>query len=131
MFAHYTQGSNELPKAAAFYDAVLAPIGVKRRDEINNEFICYVSDDSSAAKFFLVAPINNKRATAGNGSMIAFHAANRAQVDESYQNGLSLGGTDEGAPGNRPQYADGYYGAYLRDPDGNKIHIVYRGDLER
>ena len=62
--------------------------------------------------------------------MIAFRATNREQVDQCYQNGISNGGTDEGPPGNRPQYADGYYGAYLRDPDGNKLHIVYRGDLE-
>jgi len=44
---------------------------------------------------------------------------------------MQSGGTDEGAPGNRPEYSEGYYGAYLRDPDGNKVHIVYRGDLQK
>ena len=129
MFAHYTQGSNNLSIAAQFYDLVLAPLGIQRRDDINDEVICYVSSDKHAPRFFLVAPFNNDKATVGNGTMIAFHAANRNQVDESYQNGINSGGTDEGAPGNRLQYADGYYGAYLRDPDGNKIHIVHRGDL--
>lgn len=130
MFAHYTQGSNNLSKAAAFYDAVLAPLGIQRRDKINDEVIAYVGQNTCAQRFFLVAPYDEKYATVGNGSMIAFSAANRNQVDESYKNGISNGGTDEGAPGNRIQYADGYYGAYLRDPDGNKVHIVYRGDLE-
>lgn len=131
MFAHFTQGSNNLPAAARFYDALLAPLGISRRDNvINEEIMCYVSDDTALPKFFVVAPYNNKPASVGNGSMIAFVAANQQKVDKSYSDGIANGGTDEGAPGNRPQYTDGYYGAYLRDPDGNKVHVVYRGDLE-
>jgi len=61
--------------------------------------------------------------------MVAFMAPSPAAVDAAYAAGLATLGTNEGAPGLRPQYGDGYYGAYLRDPDGNKIHIVYRGDM--
>lgn len=129
MFAHFTTGSNDLLKASEFYDALLAPLGVKRRGKISQEVICYLSNADKTARFFIVAPFDGQLATVGNGSMIAFSASSQEQVDQCYQNGITHGGTDEGAPGNRLQYADGYYGAYLRDPDGNKVHIVYRGDL--
>ena len=75
-------------------------------------------------------PFDDKPASVGNGSMVAFNATNRSEVDRSYQAGMANGGTDEGPPGERPDYAKGYYGAYLRDPDGNKIHIVFRGDKQ-
>ena len=68
-------------------------------------------------------------ASAGNGSMVAFLAPSQDAVHTAYTDGLAHGGRDEGAPGPRPQYGKGYYGAYLRDPDGNKIHIVHRADL--
>jgi len=61
--------------------------------------------------------------------MIAFLAPTEDAVTLAHSAGISTGGTDEGAPGPRPHYGMGYYGAYLRDPDGNKVHIVYRGDL--
>ncbi len=132
MFAHFTQGSNNLQRSVGFYDALLAPIGITRQDTvINDEVVCYISTEADLPRFFVVAPFDNKKATVGNGSMIAFNAKSQEQVDQSYSGGINNGGTDEGAPGNRPQYTDGYYGAYLRDPDGNKIHIVYRGDLQQ
>ena len=56
------------------------------------------------------------------------HASSSSAVELAHGDALRQGGTDEGAPGPRPQYGDGYFGAYLRDPDGNKIHIVYRTD---
>ena len=61
--------------------------------------------------------------------MLAFAAASPAAVDAAHAAGLAAHGTDEGAPGERPYYGPGYYGAYLRDPDGNKLHVVHRGDL--
>lgn len=62
--------------------------------------------------------------------MVAFLALSPEAVNSSYAAGLSTGGADEGAPGPRPHYGFGYYGAYLRDPDGNKVHVVHRGDLQ-
>src|SRR2546427_10912137 len=50
-------------------------------------------------------------------------------VDAAHAAGLARGGSDEGPPGPRPHYGDGYYGAYLRDPDGNKVHVVHRADV--
>jgi predicted lactoylglutathione lyase len=74
-------------------------------------------------------PYNREPATAGNGSMTAFQAGSTVAVDAAYAAGIAAGGTDEGAPGPRSRYGLGYYGAYLRDLDGNKIHLVHRGDL--
>ena len=58
--------------------------------------------------------------------MVAFAAPSRAAVNEAYAAAVAAGGTDEGAPGPRPQFAADYYGAYVRDPDGNKLHFVTR-----
>jgi hypothetical protein len=63
--------------------------------------------------------------------MVAFLAPTTSSVDLAYEAGLCSGGVDEGAPGERANYGAGYYGAYLRDPDGNKVHIAYRGDLRQ
>ena len=67
-------------------------------------------------------------ASSGNGSMVAFLAPSPEAVNAAHAAGLANGGTDEGMPGPRDHYAIGYYGAYLRDPDGTKIHFVHRGD---
>lgn len=69
------------------------------------------------------------QSTVANGGMVAFLAPSAESVDAAYHAGLAAGGSDEGPPGERVRYGAGYYGAYLRDPDGNKVHIVYRGDL--
>ena len=71
-------------------------------------------------------PYNRQPANHGNGWMAAFTAPSRAAVNEAHAAALAHGGTDEGAPGPRPHYADNYYGAYVRDPDGNKLHFVTR-----
>ncbi|MNE74219.1 hypothetical protein D3C80_1702800 [compost metagenome] len=74
-------------------------------------------------------PLDGQPATIGNGSMVAFLAASPQAVQAAHAAGLAQGGADEGAPGPRPHYGAGYFGAYLRDPDGNKVHIVHRADL--
>jgi catechol 2,3-dioxygenase-like lactoylglutathione lyase family enzyme len=74
-------------------------------------------------------PFNRELATVGNGSMVAFLAPNIDAVRKAFAAGIEAGGKTEGEPGERPNYGAGYYGAYIRDPDGNKVHIVYRGDL--
>jgi len=130
MFAHITLGSNNLPRAIQFYDALLSVLNISRRPSPeDNVLVCYEGEDATLPKFFICTPFNDNAASAGNGTMVAFQARSQQTVDESYQAGLKNGGTDEGPPGERPNYANGYYGAYLRDPDGNKVHIVFRGDL--
>ena len=132
MIAHLTQGSNDMHRSIRFYDAFLDPLGISRRaqeaaqDEI---MVCYKTESSASPLLFIVKPINEQVATSGNGAMVAFQATSASQVDQCYEAGMSNGGVDEGKPGPRPQYSQGYYGAYLRDPDGNKVHIVYRSDV--
>lgn len=75
-------------------------------------------------------PFDGKPATTGNGAMTAFLAPSQAAVDTAYAAGMASHGHCEGAPGPRPHYGAGYYGAYLRDPDGNKVHIAFRGDMQ-
>ena len=131
MFSHINLGTNNIDQAAVFYDAVLSPLGlVKKAVTYNDETVgwCWAGSQG-LPNFYVVMPFDNSPASVGNGSMVAFAAASSAAVDAAYQAGLEVGGQSEGAPGLRDQYGPGYYGAYLRDLDGNKIHIVYRADV--
>ncbi len=132
MFSHVTLGSADLPLAARFYDALLEPLGMKQRmvdPDGGPASLCWVLPGQAMPRFYLIHPFDNRPASPGNGSMVAFLAASDEQVDAAFAGGMAAGGTSEGSPGPRPHYGDGYYGAYLRDPDGNKVHIVHRGDL--
>ena len=131
MFSHINLGTNNIEQAAVFYDAVLAPLGlIKKAITDNNETVSWCwAGSQGLPNFYVVMPINKEPASAGNGSMVAFAAPSSAAVDIAYQAGLDVGGQSEGAPGLRDQYGPGYYGAYLRDLDGNKIHIVYRAEV--
>ena len=131
MLNHLTVGCSELGRAAAFYDAVLRPLGLRRREvepDGGPPAACWVSPDQPFPRFYVSVPFDGRPATVGNGSMIAFVAPSREAVDAAHAAGLSAGGADEGPPGPRPQYSPTYYGAYLRDPDGNKLHVVHRGE---
>lgn len=123
MFSHVTVGTNDLLRAGAFYDSVLCTIGHTRSLE-KDTFIAY--GDRSGARFFVMKPFDGDTATVGNGTHAAFDAQTRAQVDAFHATALAAGGSDEGAPGLRPHYHADYYGAYVRDPDGNKIQAVCR-----
>lgn len=132
MFSHITVGVNDLSRASSFYDAVLEPLGLRQRQVTPDGgplSLCWVVPGKALPRFSAYCPFNREPATAGNGGMVAFLAPSEDAVSEAYANGLAAGGTDEGAPGPRPHYGQGYFGAYLRDPDGNKIHLVYRGDV--
>lgn len=134
MFSHILVGSNDLDAASRFYDAVLIPLGLIRRQVTPDggpAAACWVDAHNPLPRFYVYSPFNEQAASAGNGSMVAFLAPSPAHVDAAYAAGMAAGGSDEGVPGPRPRYADGYYGAYLRDPDTNKVHIVYRGDMRK
>ena len=127
MFSHLTVGANDVRAMIAFYDSVLAPLGIGR---------FWTDDDWGAAgwraepggpAFYIGRPFDRGEASVGNGWMCAFRAPTRAAVDEAYRTAVAKGGRSEGAPGLRPQYAPDYYGAYMRDPEGNKLHVVHRG----
>jgi catechol 2,3-dioxygenase-like lactoylglutathione lyase family enzyme len=133
MFSHVMVGARDLARMGAFYDAVLAPLGLGRRwegqDDGGPPGIGWAAPGTRVPTFFVQEPFDRGPAGAGNGCMVAFLAPSPAAVREAHAAGLAAGGTDEGAPGERPQYGRGYYGAYLRDPEGNKLHVVHRGDL--
>ena len=132
MFSHVTVGTRNLSSAAAFYDAVLTPLGLTRRQVTPDggpESACWFVPGQALPRFYVYMPFNREPAAAGNGPMVAFLAASKIAVDAAHAAGLDAGGRDEGAPGERVHYGVGYYGAYLRDPDGNKVHVVHRGDL--
>lgn len=118
MFSHVTIGTNDLAKGLAFYDALLKPLGISRHLDVPN------GAAAGRLPIWIVRPIDQKPASAGNGITIGLDADTRAAVDAAYTAGMAAGGIDEGVPGLRLHYHPNYYGAYLRDPDGNKICIV-------
>ena len=126
MFSHVTLGTHDLPRAIAFYDAVLAPLGIER---VASQYPNWAAWQRSGEpeKLWVGRPFNGLPASWGNGCMTAFTAPSRTAVDAAYAAAIAAGGLDEGPPGLRVHYAPDYYGAYVRDPDGNKLHFVRRG----
>lgn len=120
MIGYVTVGTNDLPRASAFYDKLLDPIGGKRL--MNTERGVIWSFGPTCAAFGVMLPYDRNAATVGNGSMVALSMTSKAMVAEMYRHALSLGGTDEGEPGQRDAQ---FYAAYFRDPDGNKICLFY------
>ena len=117
MIGYVTLGTNDLARAAQFYDAIAAELGTGRMME-NEQFIAWGTPGGGAG-IGLTKPYNKEPATVGNGVMVAFAAKDRDQVDRLHALALSLGGTDEGAPGLR---GGSFYAAYFRDLDGNKLN---------
>lgn len=125
MFSHIFIGTNDFEAAFGFYDAVLAGLGlvIKFRED-EPLWAGWMTPGVPRPLFILGAPYDGQPASPGNGQMTAFLATSRAQVDRCYALALSLGGYCEGPPGLRPHYHANYYGAYFRDPDGNKLCIA-------
>ena len=119
MFTHLVVGTNDLEKAASFYDAVLAPLGLRRQENAPADRLVYVGAEAGA--FLVMRPLDWQTAQAGNGGTIGFRAAMPAAVDAFHAAGLVAGGQDEGPPGPRPSGERMTYGAYLRSPEGHKI----------
>lgn len=120
MIHHISLGTNDVGRAKVFYDAVFAVLGLRLLSQDDKSL-----DYGVGTIFFsLETPVDGKKATAGNGVHIAFMAQDPAMVDEFHRVALENGGTDDGAPGLRPEYNPHYYGVFVRDPDGNKIEAV-------
>ncbi|MCX8253071.1 Glyoxalase/bleomycin resistance protein/dioxygenase [Beijerinckiaceae bacterium RH AL1] len=115
VFSHVFLPATDVAASTKFYDAALAPLGVKNLGPFG-EWILYGKDKPA----FLIAKPGNGQAASSNGVTVGFAAASPADVDAFHKAGLSNGGTDEGAPGAR-SHLPGAYAAYLRDPAGNKI----------
>ncbi len=117
MIGYVTLGTNDLPRAAKFYDAIAAELGIGRMMEFDS-FIAW-GEPGGAAGIGLTKPFDGKAASVGNGVMVALEANDREQVQRLYDIALTNGGTDAGAPGPR---GEGFYAGYFRDPDGNKLN---------
>ena len=122
MIGYVTLGTNNLPRAAAFYDALLAELGAKRAMEMPT-FIAWASAPGTPM-VSVTKPFDGQPATVGNGVMVALHADSRATVDRVYKKALELGGTDEGPAGPR---GESFYAGYFRDLDGNKLSVFCMG----
>ncbi|EJN04585.1 VOC family protein [Phyllobacterium sp. YR531] len=124
MIGYTMVGTRDLLQAGEFYDPLMAGIGFER---------CYSDDvviswgskaDESVARFFVGLPFDGKAASVGNGNMTAFRVDDAETIDRLHALSVQNGGSSEGKPGLRPQYGPGFYAAYIRDPDGNKIAFV-------
>lgn len=120
MIGYATVGTNDLERARGFYDALFATVGAKRLMQLDEGFTGY-GREMGQPMLCVTPPFDGERATVGNGMMIAIQAEDRAQVDALHAKALELGAADEGAPGLREPEAMGFYAAYFRDLDGNKL----------
>jgi catechol 2,3-dioxygenase-like lactoylglutathione lyase family enzyme len=120
MIHHVSLGTNDLKRAISFYDPLMSLIGL-RLLKLSDKAAHYGSSD---IVFSLETPVDGLRATPGNGTHIAFQAPDRETVRRFHKVAIANGGTDEGTPGIRGNYNANYYGAFVRDLDGNKIEAV-------
>lgn len=123
---HVSVGVTDMQRSKAFYDAALAPLGLSPvwPVEIGGQLVGVGYGTENAPVFWIQFPIDGQPANMGNGMHIAFRAKTRAAVDKFFQSALERGGEDDGRPGLRTEYHPNYYGAFVRDPDGNKIEAV-------
>ncbi len=122
MIGYVMLGTNDLPRAKAFYDALLAEIGAKQLMDFGRSVAYGVSMDKPALGVGL--PYDGKAATVGNGVMAALVVDSREKVDRVYAKAMALGAKDEGPAGPR---GDGFYAGYFRDLDGNKLNCFCMG----
>lgn len=123
MIGYVTLGTNDMDRAAAFYDALLAEVGAKRVMDTDRIKLWGTAGSPNLA---IAKPFDGKSATVGNGVMVALAVDSPEKVDAIHKKALELGGTDEGAPGRRGGDSGPYIG-YFRDPDGNKLNAIHIG----
>ena len=116
MLGYTTIGTSDMDRACAFYDALLGEIGGSQL--MGMDRIKFYGTSPDAAMLAICIPYNEEPQACGNGNMIAINGGDRATVDKLYAKAIELGATDEGEPGERMPV---FYGAYVRDLDGNKI----------
>jgi catechol 2,3-dioxygenase-like lactoylglutathione lyase family enzyme len=125
VFSHIFVGVSDFDRALAFYNPVMEALGIKPRFcDRSRPWAGWQSSPQPRPLFLIGSPYDKQAPQPGNGQMVAFLAQSRADVDRAFETALDNGGTSEGAPGPRPEYHEHYYGAYFRDPDGNKLCVA-------
>jgi len=122
MIGYVCIGTNDLARAARFYDELAAVLGATRQGE-TERYIGWGRSPTDSL-LLMIKPLDGKPANVGNGSMVSLLAESKAQVDAVYKKALALGGKDEGAAGAR---SPDFYAAYFRDLEGNKLAVYYSG----
>lgn len=125
MISHVFIGTNNPDLATSFYEPIMGLLGWRRRySDVPSHLVIWKPAETSRPLFVLGPPFDGHAADPGNGGMVALLAPDRAIVDRAYEIAMAAGARSEGAPGLRTHYHANYYGAYFRDPDGNKVCIV-------
>jgi catechol 2,3-dioxygenase-like lactoylglutathione lyase family enzyme len=125
MFSHIFVGVVDFERALAFYQPVMASLGIEQRFcDRDRPWAGWQTHGTVRPLFLIGKPYDGRAPQVGNGQMVAFGAADRATVDRVYGVALANGGTPEGPPGLRPEYHAHYYGAYFRDTEGNKLCVA-------
>jgi catechol 2,3-dioxygenase-like lactoylglutathione lyase family enzyme len=125
MIGYVTLGTNDLDRAVAFYDELLAVLGARRFMEDPGHFVAWaVAPDKPAIS--VTRPYDGKPATVGNGVMVALAVTSKDMVHKVYDKAIALGAQDEGPAG--PRF-EGFYAGYFRDLDGNKLNVFCMGDV--
>ena len=122
MIGYVTLGTNDMARAASFYDELLGIMGAKRTTE-TDRYIAW-GTAPNRPMLFVIKPADGNKATIGNGVMVALVAKNKEEVDKVYNKAISLGAKCEGPVGPR---GDDFYAGYFRDADGNKLCAFVSG----
>lgn len=130
IISHVSIGTSDMARATAFYDAVMKALGYGRVMAHGDQAVAY---GTTFPEFWVQAPHDGKAAGApSNGTHFAFLATSTQAVDAFHAAALVNGGTCDGPPGYRPDYGEPYYGAFVCDPDGNKIEaMIWDAPLSR
>jgi catechol 2,3-dioxygenase-like lactoylglutathione lyase family enzyme len=128
MLDHISLPVRDFAKATAFYDAVLGAIGYRRMKETPGG-IGYGPMPTGHPPEFWILRSDAASASAGTGLHVSFRVKDRAAVQAFHTTALAHGAKDAGAPGERPHYTAGFYGAFVFDPEGFKIEAVVREKL--
>lgn len=131
MLSHVFIGISDFWRAFAFYRPIMEALGLQLKfSDPETAWAGWMQPGVARPLFLIGRPFDGAPATPGNGNMVALLAPNRDVVDRCYAAGIDRGGRCEGPPGLRPHYHPNYYGAYLRDPDGNKLCVCCHDPFE-
>jgi catechol 2,3-dioxygenase-like lactoylglutathione lyase family enzyme len=125
MTLYITVGSSDFDRSIRFYDGIFDVLGVARSPGWIDGWAGWGPPYEEGVSFWVCRPFDGRAPSPGNGCMVSLRAGSAAEVRAFHATALSLGGTDEGPPGTRPNYEPTFYVCYVRDPDGNKLACVY------